>query len=221
MMLNPDQATRRLILLPAVVTLVVTLLRLVGELRGWSPGLFNPEPGGGGALFGIWLLAPVFGVYFALKLVRAGQVPQSGWRVALRAIISLVVIVGIIALIMTVISNPIVLIPILGVLVLGAAVLLMRKSWPALFSTLVSYGLAARIPVIVIMFFAIMGNWGTHYDSPSPDFPETGPFVEWFLTGVFPQLTFWIAFTIIMGMLFGGVAAALKGTRLPPGLKEA
>ena len=89
MMLNPDRATRRLILVPGVVTLVVTLLRLTGELQGWSPKLFNPEPGGGWALFGIWLLVPVFGVYFALKLVRAGQAPQRGWRVALRAIILL------------------------------------------------------------------------------------------------------------------------------------
>ena len=213
MTLNPDQATRRLILVPAIITLVVTLLRLTGELQGWSPRLFSPEPGGGGALFGIWLLVPVFGVYFALKLARAGQAPQSGWRVALRAIISLAVIAGIIALTLSVVSNPIVLIPILGVLALGAAVFLMRKTWPALYSTLVSYGLAARIPVVVIMFFAIMGNWGTHYDSPSPNFPETGPFVEWLLTGLVPQLTFWIAFTIIIGMLFGGVAAALKSAR--------
>ena len=213
MTLNPDQATRRLILVPAIITLVVTLLRLTGELQGWSPRLFSPEPGGGGALFGIWLLVPVFGVYFALKLARAGQAPQSGWRVALRAIISLAVIAGIIALTLSVVSNPIVLIPILGVLALGAAVFLMRKTWPALYSTLVSYGLAARIPVVVLMFFAIMGNWGTHYDGPPPNFPETGPFVEWFLTGLFPQLTFWIAFTIIVGMLFGGVAAALKSAR--------
>ena len=213
MMLNPDQATRRLILVPAIITLVVTLLRLTGELRGWSPRLFSPEAGGGGALFGIWLLAPVFGVYFALKLVRAGQAPQSGWKVALMAIISVAVIAAIVWLTFSAISNLIVQIPLFGLLALVAAVFLMRKTWPALYSTLVSYGLAARIPVVVLMFFAIMGNWGTHYDGPPPDFPETGPFVEWLLTGLFPQLTFWIAFTIIMGMLFGGVAAALKSTR--------
>ena len=210
MTLNPDQATRRLIMVPAVITLAVTLLRLAGELRGWSRTFFNPDPGGGGALFGIWLLVPVFGVYFAVKLKNAGKGPKSGWKVALRAIISIAVIAGITALTRSVVSNPIVWIPILCVLVLGAAVFLMRKTWPALYSTLVSYGLAARIPVVVIMFFAIMGNWGTHYDGPPPDFPETGPLIEWLLTGLFPQLTFWIAFTIIMGMLFGGVAAALK-----------
>ena len=31
----------KLILVPAVITLAVTLLRLVGELQGWSPILFN------------------------------------------------------------------------------------------------------------------------------------------------------------------------------------
>ncbi len=213
MTLNPDQATRRLILVPAIITLAVTLLRLTGELQGWSPKLFSPEPGGGGALFGIWLLVPVFGVYFAVKLKNAGKGPESGWKVALRAFISLLVVVGIIALTMKVVSNVIVSILIMGVLPLGTAVFLMRKTWPALCSTLIAYGLAARIPVVAIMFFAIMGNWGTHYDGTPPDFPQTGPFVEWFVTGLFPQLTFWITFTIIFGMLFGGVAAALKSAR--------
>jgi len=31
----------KLILVPAVITLAVTLLRLVGGLQGWSPILFN------------------------------------------------------------------------------------------------------------------------------------------------------------------------------------
>ena len=31
----------KLILVPAVITLAVTLLRLVGELQRWSPALFN------------------------------------------------------------------------------------------------------------------------------------------------------------------------------------
>ena len=116
------------------------------------------------------------------------------------------------ALIESVISNRIIWILMSCILVLGAPVLLMRKTWPALYSTLVSYGLAARIPVAVVMFFATMGDWGTHYDGPPPGFPETGPFVEWLISGLIPQLTFWIAFTIIVGMLFGGVAAALKKT---------
>ena len=51
----------KLILVPAVITLAVTLLRLVGELQGWSPALFNREGGGRGALVGIVWLIPVLG----------------------------------------------------------------------------------------------------------------------------------------------------------------
>ena len=54
----------RLILVAAVITLAVTLLRLVGELQQWSSALFNREPGGGGAIVGIVWLVPVFGIYF-------------------------------------------------------------------------------------------------------------------------------------------------------------
>ena len=49
----------RLILVPAVITLAVTLLRLVGQLQGWSPTLFNRECGFCGALVGIVWLVPV------------------------------------------------------------------------------------------------------------------------------------------------------------------
>ena len=32
------------ILVPALITLAVTILRLVGELQGWSPALFSRAP---------------------------------------------------------------------------------------------------------------------------------------------------------------------------------
>src|SRR3990172_10555561 len=67
----------RLIIIPSVITLFVTLFRLTGELRHWSTVLFNPAAGGGGALIGISLLVPIFGIYFALKLSAAGTGPGS------------------------------------------------------------------------------------------------------------------------------------------------
>src|SRR2546430_3063655 len=67
----------RFILVPSVITLVITLLRMVGELRHWSPSLFNPSAGGGGALVGITWLVPIFGIYFALKLAGAGEGPAA------------------------------------------------------------------------------------------------------------------------------------------------
>src|SRR5262245_65052492 len=71
---------RQLILVPSVITLAVTLLRLVGELQNWSPRLFNKEPGGGGALVGIAWLVFVFGAWFAWKLIDMGHAPDSPFR---------------------------------------------------------------------------------------------------------------------------------------------
>ena len=63
-------STKHLIFVPAILSLAVTLLRLVGELEHWSKTLFNPEVGGLGALVGITWLAPIF-----------GSTLPSGWRV--------------------------------------------------------------------------------------------------------------------------------------------
>ena len=48
-------------------------LRLVGELQHWSSTLFNRAGGGGGAIVGISWLPLLFGIYFALRLVKAGE----------------------------------------------------------------------------------------------------------------------------------------------------
>jgi len=37
----------KLVLIPALITLGVTVLRLVGELNHWNPSLFNRAAGGG------------------------------------------------------------------------------------------------------------------------------------------------------------------------------
>ena len=70
----------RVILVPSVITLLVTLLRVMGELGHGSPTLFNSSPGGGGALIGITWLVPVFGIYFAMKLSAAGKEPLGAGR---------------------------------------------------------------------------------------------------------------------------------------------
>jgi hypothetical protein len=70
----------KLVLAPALITLGVTLLRVMGELLHWSRRLFNPAPGGGGAVVGIVWLIPFFGVYFALRLARSGEVPEHPGR---------------------------------------------------------------------------------------------------------------------------------------------
>src|SRR5689334_23585946 len=72
----------QLIVIPAVITLCVTLLRLAGELGHWSVRWFSPEtggivPSGWSFLIGItWLPIP-FGAYFAIKLLHSGMEPRN------------------------------------------------------------------------------------------------------------------------------------------------
>jgi hypothetical protein len=80
---------------------------------------------------------------------------------------------------------------------------------------LVVYAILARLPVVVIMAFAIFRRWGTHYDAPPPGFPALVPMPRWLWTGVLPQSTIWIAFTLALGMIgaAAGVFAASRRSR--------
>lgn len=202
----------RLILIPSVITLVITISRLIGELRHSSPTLFNPSAGGGGALVGITWLVPVFGIYFALKLSGAGEGPAGVGRAIGLAALGLVVMAGGSFLVIA----PRLHLPgkqVIGLLLMVAATVLQFRTWPALSKVLFAYGYAARIPVAVVMFFAIRGNWGTHYDALPPGFVDTSFWPKYLQIGLFPQLIFWVAFTVIVGTLFGGVAAAIFSRR--------
>ncbi len=74
----------------------------------------------------------------------------------------------------------------------------MSSSWP---------------PLATLMLPAIIGHWGTHYDALPPNFPAMGPVKTWALIGLWPQMTLWIGFTLIGGMLAGAIAAAAVGGR--------
>ncbi len=202
---------RELILIPSVITLAVTLLRLVGELQGWSPRLFNKEAGGGGALVGIAWLVFVFGAWFAWKLIDQGHFPESAFRPLGYAV---AVVLGMAAIIAGTPSLGLPLMAQFGIFTVASlgALFVALRGWPALGRVLVAYGLAARIPVIVVMLVAMLGNWGTHYDvnPPDPDFPQMGVLAKWFMIGVVPQLTGWMMYTVVVGMLCGGVVAALR-----------
>ena len=206
---------KSLIMGPALVTLAVTLLRLVGELQNWSPRFFSREAGGAGAIVGIVWLAPIFGIYFAMKLARIAPPAATGKAVG-NALLGTVVGIGIafgIGSLLKTNQNLQFLVALVG-MILGAAIAYL--GWPALGKTLLAYGLAARIPVIIVMLVAIMANWGTHYDVVPPNFPAMGTFAKWFMIGVIPQLFAWIPFTIISGALFGTAAVALTGKARQP-----
>ena len=218
---SPDIRVRQIILVPALIALAVTLVRLVGELGGGPSALFSREAGGGGALVGIVWLVPIFGAYFAVKLVRLGHKPKSAGRVVGFSLLSFLAAAAIIALSFVVTGDPNVGISLSGVVLqqvgLGVAalvaVLILRRVWPPFFQTLLGYAFVSRLPVVIVMFLAMAGDWGTHYELGPPGYPEMGFLTRFILTAVMPQMTFWIMFTVVVGTLFGGITASLVARR--------
>jgi hypothetical protein len=212
-----EVSIKKLILVPAVITLAVTLLRLTGELMHWSPKLFNPAAGGGGAIVGIAWLVPVFGIYFGLKLASAGLAPAAvgpaiGYSVLGFAVVPALGFAGVRLGLSPQGFGAFALFIVLAII--GAVIA--YRGWPALGRVLLAYGLAARVPVAIVMLFAILGSWGTHYDVVPPNFPAMSPIAKWLLIGLLPQLTMWIWFTIAGGLVFGAVAVAATGRARHP-----
>jgi hypothetical protein len=207
----------RLIAIPAVITLLVTLLRLEGELNHWGAPWFSSAAGGGGAIVGISWLPFIFGPYFALKLATTGAgfaSAKSAWGYLGLAFVVLMASGAILAL---AVSKQMDVLGILGFAGMLVAALIPLKGWRALTQTLIAYAFAARIPVLVVMFFAMRGNagagWGTHYDAVDPSMARL-PFAQRFLyDAVLPQMTMWIAWTVIVGMLVGLIAVAVARRR--------
>jgi hypothetical protein len=208
----------KLILIPSVITLAVTLLRLIGELQRWSPALFNREAGGPGSIIGITWLAPVFGIYFALKLSKSGAGPSRTGRAILHGLLGIVVIV-LLSILAYVLRIGYYMQMVAFCVVFAVAAAIQYPVWPSLFKTLLAYAYAARIPVVILMFFAMRGNWGTHYDAVPPESPAAmfSLWPEYFWLAVLPQMIAWIGFTIWAGSLFGSIATAIVNRRKPVG----
>jgi hypothetical protein len=200
---------------PAAIALAVTLLRLAGELRGWSEMWFSRATGGlvpTGAvswLVGITWLALPFGAWLAWSLVRSGAATPPVGRAVLVAASALVVVYAGTRLVPLLdLGFPAFLLAIWAVGVLAAT--LAWRAWPALGRVLLAYGVLSRAPVALVMLLAMRGHWGTHYDyADMPRVQELPPWTAYFALAFVPQLVFWVAYTIVLGMLGGALAAAL------------
>ena len=204
-----------LILVPSIITLAVTLLRLVGELQNWSPALFGKAAGGGGTLVGISWLIPVFGFYFGWRLVRLGHAAPSAGKVVGFSFLAIAAIFAVgfganwLKLNFTVTLS-------LFCIASVAGVFLVFPAWPAFSRTALAYALAARVPVAIVMLVAIFANWGTHYDVAPPNAPQVdamAPLVKWLWIGLLPQMTIWIFTTVVGGAVFAGIASAIAGRK--------
>jgi len=208
-----------LITIPAVITLAITILRLVGELEHWPKPWFNAAAGGGAAIVGISWLPIIFGPYFAVKLAGSGNRPLSVGKAIGLALTGFVVVVlgGVIAGIAARKLSP--SLAVVGFLVILGAGFIARVGWRSLGNVLFAYAIAARIPVVIVMFVAMSANggqgWGTHYDVIPPNFQSLGFATKFLYFAVVPQLTLWIGFTVVVGSIFGAVAAAITGRGKP------
>ena len=210
-----------LITIPALITLGITILRLVGELEHWPKPLFSAAAGGGGAIVGISWLPIVFGPYFALKLAGAGDWPSSVGKAVGFAVLGLVVFVLGALLAGATFSHPSIL-TLVAFLVMLVAAFIPGIGWRSLGNTLIAYAFAARIPVLIVMFLAMRGNggqgWGTHYDAVAPTFAQSAFATKFFNMAILPQMTLWIGWTVVLGSLIGVIVVAVvrRGKQAAP-----
>lgn len=210
-----------LVLVPAVLSLVVTILRLVGELQGWNDSWFsNGAPGGEfkpGFVGLVWLI-PIFGFWFGFRLRRATGEPPKVGKAALRFLLGAAILIGGFfglaatgLIVMPDADNPGEPKGLAYSLALAAvAAIVMCTAWWRLAKTLIVYAFLARIPVVAVTYLALRNGWETHYTRlpVGTTLPEG---VDSFTFLAMPQLTFWIVSTLMLGGLCGCLGAALGG----------
>ena len=214
---EPSRSTlsvTRLILVPALITLVITLLRLTGELLHWPAPLFSSAEGGGAAIIGITWLPFIFGPYFAARLLKRDERPTSFVTTIFFAVLG-ILILGCGGLMVFTPMGSFTGHVALGMLLMVLAATLQFIPWKPLARTLIAYAYAARIPVVIVMFFAMQYHWGTHYDAVPAEFATLPFWPKYLLLGIAPQLVMWIVYTMTIGTLFGGIYGAIFHRRKP------
>lgn len=206
-----------LVAFPAILTLAVTILRLVGELEGWgAPWVVNSRGGSDLTVLGVTWLPLLFGPYFAWKLIKSGYGPSSVGAAVAAAIGSVVVFVAGSVVAGYTETHPGIL-TLVGFLIALAAAFIPGKGWRALGVTLLTYAFAARIPVAIVMLIAMSAHGGrglgTHYDVVGGQFAALASpwWKKFILFGLIPQMTLWIGWTAAVGSLVGTLVTAIFG----------
>ncbi len=196
------------LLFAAVVTLLVTVLRVIGESQGWDSAWFNPEAGSAFNPFGIVWLVPLFGFIFGRRLAQAGTGPAfiTGFFVPMFGFFS---IVGMAMFLGSSFEGE--EMRDATIYLFGAASLLSLLAlfaWPRAFFTMLFYSISARLPVMLVQYLDIQNGWQTHYGRTAPQMGHMGPDERiWMLTQW--QAGFWIPFTVTLGCGFAAIGAAV------------
>jgi hypothetical protein len=204
------------ILIAALISLGITLLRLYGELHDWSSFYFSKEPGGGGSPLGVDWLIPILGIWFGIRLKRGGQGPENPRRAILVTLAALVVLVSCFAYTNPKAPTPS---PVVKVAIITAASLIagavVFSMWKRLGGALVVYAYLAHIPILVVMYVAMQHHWGTHYEKGLPGLPEMDFNTRFLVIAALPQMVTWIGMTAFLGGFLGQIAALLAPARAP------
>jgi hypothetical protein len=98
------------------------------------------------------------------------------------------------------------------------------KGWRAVLTALLAYAVASRGAVALLMVVATAFGLGSHYDLSAVKHLRVGSRDYWFQPaslaqilnlGVIPQLTFWVAYTVLTGLAGAAVVATVQ--RMRPG----
>jgi hypothetical protein len=201
----------RWILVPALITLLVTALRFCGELLDLGPPWFGGQSGGGGALVGIGWLIPVFGAVFALRLLRAGLGPAR----PVSALATLLLGVGLVAVAFAIAR--LLMSPTPWAMAVGACGSVLAgfcafHAWRELGRLLLAYAVAARVPVMALAFVDALLGLGTHYGKLASGAAEYAALPR-ALVLCLAQAVFWVPLTLLFGALAGLVVVALGRRR--------
>lgn len=211
-----------LVLVPALLTLVVTVVRLCGEIFGWSEAVFGkPEAGGGSALVGISWLIFVFGLWFGFRLQRAGAGPASRGRALILSLVAFGIVFGGMPLLQ---ALDVMWFPdkehpgesrglgwMLGLLACGCIV--SAIAWGRAAMTLLVYGVLARLPVVLVTWIAVgQPTWNTHYTKVPAFFTNVAE-ADRLSFLLMPQATFWPGVTVLAGTAMACIGAFLGGNK--------
>ena len=208
-----SKAVLKTIFIPSLITLAITLLRLFGELRKWPELFFGRSAGGSGSIIGITWLAVVFAIYFAIKLEKTGDVFARPTKSILLAVLALAVTFAGLMVMYKGAPNTQPLFQLSGAAIILVALYVMRIVWPDYWQIMLAYAVAARVPVIVVMYYAIKGDWGTHYDALPPGMTFPDWYAKFVQAGLIPQVFLWVPFTVILCGLFGILTVTIRRRR--------
>lgn len=208
--------TFRLVFWPSLLTLLITAVRLLGEVQGW----INVESGGALSPLGITWCVFLFGGWFGRWLSRDGSMPRMrrawAWQLGLALLMVGGVMWSFSKLDPTDTSDAAFAALrekgfVVGIIALAAMVATFAV-WPRLAWTLLCYGVVARIGVLAATWLAKDQGWITHHVKFGPAGILRASTAETMTSAAFPQLLFWVPFTVVMGTLTGSLFARRRPT---------